>query len=367
MAIEIQCPECSGRLRVGDHLVGKKVKCPKCKAIFPAREAEEEEVVDEIEEEEEERPRKRKSRDDDDEERISDRIRKRRRDDDDEDEDEDRPRKKRRRDDDEDEDDDYDRPRRSAANPKKELQWVRLGTFLMFIGSIVTLSAIGLEMLLNILARTGAWGSQPDWVRLLMVGLPGLGGMCTFMTGLVFGILGPKRGPLLGLGIALVAISGLHLLFTIICLIPHGQFFGGIHINIGTQWNRAASALPVFSELGLGGFDPLPFFTALFEVATLVLLFLWLRALMLHYKRGASVVQSIIGICISGGAPLLLLIMSLVYYSIGMSGGMLSPTTVQVMSWISFTINFAAMLTVWGFVLLFTLTVNSFLEYQKPK
>jgi len=368
MAIEIQCPECSGKLRVGDNLVGKKVKCPKCKAIFPAKEAEEEEVVDEIEEEEEELPKKRKSRNDDDDERISERIRKRRREDEDEeDEDEERPRKRRRRDDDENEDDDYDRPRRSAGNPKEELKWVRLGTFLMFIGSIVTLSAIGLMMLLQILLMTGAWVLQPDWVHLLMVGLPGLGGICTFMTGLVFGILGPKRGPVLGLAIAAVAASGLHLLFAIICLIPQTQSFGGIRVNLGSQWKWAATAIPVFSELALSGFEPLPFFTALFEVATLVLLYLWLRALMLHYKRGADVAQSIVGICISGGAPVLLLIMSLIFYSIEKSGGISSLTTVRVMFWISFSITYAAILAVWVFVLLFTLTVNSFLEYQKPK
>jgi predicted Zn finger-like uncharacterized protein len=32
----IHCPECSRKLRVPDHLLGKKVKCPSCSAIFTA-------------------------------------------------------------------------------------------------------------------------------------------------------------------------------------------------------------------------------------------------------------------------------------------------------------------------------------------
>ena len=42
----ITCPECDGKLKVPDRLLGKKVKCPSCKAIFQAQppDAEEEEV-----------------------------------------------------------------------------------------------------------------------------------------------------------------------------------------------------------------------------------------------------------------------------------------------------------------------------------
>ncbi|HEY7326578.1 MAG TPA: DUF4190 domain-containing protein [Gemmataceae bacterium] len=35
MPISVICPECSGKLRVADNLVGKKIKCPKCSATFP--------------------------------------------------------------------------------------------------------------------------------------------------------------------------------------------------------------------------------------------------------------------------------------------------------------------------------------------
>jgi predicted Zn finger-like uncharacterized protein len=36
MAIALICPQCSANLRVGDHLAGKKIKCPKCSTIFRA-------------------------------------------------------------------------------------------------------------------------------------------------------------------------------------------------------------------------------------------------------------------------------------------------------------------------------------------
>jgi predicted Zn finger-like uncharacterized protein len=36
MTLSLTCPECRGRLKVADNLAGKKVKCPKCAAVFPA-------------------------------------------------------------------------------------------------------------------------------------------------------------------------------------------------------------------------------------------------------------------------------------------------------------------------------------------
>jgi predicted Zn finger-like uncharacterized protein len=40
MPISLTCPQCSGKLRVADNLAGKRVKCPKCSATFPAGPAE---------------------------------------------------------------------------------------------------------------------------------------------------------------------------------------------------------------------------------------------------------------------------------------------------------------------------------------
>lgn len=36
MSISLTCPQCNGKLKVADNLAGKKIKCPKCSAVFPA-------------------------------------------------------------------------------------------------------------------------------------------------------------------------------------------------------------------------------------------------------------------------------------------------------------------------------------------
>jgi phage FluMu protein Com len=41
MSISLTCPECSGNLKVADNLAGKKIKCPKCSAVFPVSAPEE--------------------------------------------------------------------------------------------------------------------------------------------------------------------------------------------------------------------------------------------------------------------------------------------------------------------------------------
>lgn len=41
MSISLTCPECSGKLKVADNLAGKKIKCPKCAAVFAAAATEE--------------------------------------------------------------------------------------------------------------------------------------------------------------------------------------------------------------------------------------------------------------------------------------------------------------------------------------
>lgn len=98
MPQQVRCPECDATLRVPDHLLGKNVKCPRCKQTFTAQVERE---VDELEEAETEpepeppRPRKRPViRDEEDEEE------------------EERPRRRRPRDEDEDEEEEEDRPRR---------------------------------------------------------------------------------------------------------------------------------------------------------------------------------------------------------------------------------------------------------------
>jgi predicted Zn finger-like uncharacterized protein len=49
MPLEINCPACSAKLRVGDDKLGKKVRCPKCKEIFTAEEeVDQVEVIDDL-------------------------------------------------------------------------------------------------------------------------------------------------------------------------------------------------------------------------------------------------------------------------------------------------------------------------------
>ncbi len=36
MSLFLTCPGCGGQLKVADNLAGKKIKCPKCAAVFPA-------------------------------------------------------------------------------------------------------------------------------------------------------------------------------------------------------------------------------------------------------------------------------------------------------------------------------------------
>lgn len=84
MPISLTCTKCNGKLRVADHLVGKKIKCPKCSALLsvPAEEQAAitkekppakseaiaqtvtalEEIDDDEDEDEEEAPRTRKSK-----------------------------------------------------------------------------------------------------------------------------------------------------------------------------------------------------------------------------------------------------------------------------------------------------------------
>jgi hypothetical protein len=35
MPLSLICPECGGKLNIADNLAGKKIKCPKCSAVFP--------------------------------------------------------------------------------------------------------------------------------------------------------------------------------------------------------------------------------------------------------------------------------------------------------------------------------------------
>jgi predicted Zn finger-like uncharacterized protein len=276
MSVMVSCPKCGGQLRARDEQLGKKVRCPKCKGIFTAEAEEEPEEVDEPGEEEEETPRRRtvrsRRRDEEDE-----KPRKRRtRDEDEDEEDEDGPRRRRGRDDDEDEEPD----RRRERNPRRERAWAERGTLLMLIGTGVNLGALLLLLLLTTLAILGGILSG-DWVVLLLVGLPGLGGLVTFTVGAVFSLLGPKARGALGFGIATLAVAGVQILLLLIALFPQEVNVGfGAPLRGSIDWPRFASALPIFDTLGLslaapsgrgGSIDVLLVFTGLVEAARLAL------------------------------------------------------------------------------------------------
>lgn len=45
MPISVTCPSCETRLKVGEHLAGRKVKCPRCSAVVPVSENGEDEAL----------------------------------------------------------------------------------------------------------------------------------------------------------------------------------------------------------------------------------------------------------------------------------------------------------------------------------
>lgn len=163
------------------------------------------------------RARKKRGRDDDDDD---DRPRSRRRDVDD-DEDDDRPRSRRRgRVDDDDDDrprsrrrgrDDYDdRPRSRATTA----QWrnVRTGLNLVTIGFWCQVGALGI--LLFTLFLTIIIGEHVEELY-IPAGLAGFANWVLACIGFSFFIAGPKKGNLLGLTIALIAVTAIHLALVI--------------------------------------------------------------------------------------------------------------------------------------------------------
>ncbi|MFL5341477.1 MAG: hypothetical protein ACJ8F7_15130 [Gemmataceae bacterium] len=111
MSLTVNCPDCDSPLKVPDNLVGRKVRCPKCKVEFVAtaagpasegivapRPPERESAETYRSAEDEDRPAARRPlREDDEDDEERPRRRSRRRDDDDDDEYDDRPRRRRRR------------------------------------------------------------------------------------------------------------------------------------------------------------------------------------------------------------------------------------------------------------------------------
>ena len=374
----ISCPECAGKLRVAEALLGKKVRCPTCKVVFVAEDpAAAVEELDELEELVEE-PRQRKStrfREDEDEEEDRPRQRRRPVDEDEDDDYDDRPRRRRRAEDDEDEDDWDDKPVPKKGQAKKQLAWARLGALLIFIYAIVALSSIGILFLLTFLRLLGV--SIPDMVTLLLVGLPGLGGVITGLTGMVFTILGPPRKAAFGLAIAATATGALHLLLLFVSMINSmqaHQFLGGGFSGIfGGGWGEEATAMLSFAHVSdmfgqISLFNPLSLFIALIEVGSLIVTSLYLRAVVLNFpSRQAPAKQAIVQVIITGSAAVLLIIMGLIFRAL--MSATISPggsfTGLKIITWISVLLNYGIIITVYVFLLMLTMNVKSYLQRQK--
>jgi predicted Zn finger-like uncharacterized protein len=67
MATPIQCPECDTSMKVADEVIGKKVRCKSCKAVFRAESSDVEVAEDDEPAPRKAKPVKRAARDDDDE------------------------------------------------------------------------------------------------------------------------------------------------------------------------------------------------------------------------------------------------------------------------------------------------------------
>ncbi len=373
----ITCPECQGKLRIKDELLGKKIKCPKCQKAFVAK-VEEKEPAEPEEIEEEEAParpaarkrrdededeRPRKKRRDEEEEEEDDRPRKKRRDEEDEEEEdapkkkrrdeeeeeeEERPRKKRR----DDEDEDEDGAKKKASSPEEMLKWLRLSLMLVFIGTCVTLGTTAMRFLLLIIALS--MNGLYDWIALLLVGLPGLGGTAAFTTGLVFGIFGPHKKTALAMSIAVISTAGLHLLFALIAILI------GVSNSMGyaaRAWLDGATTLPALTMLGRG-MDVLAFFAGLFELGSLVVLCLWFRAVKLNYQKRVAFSQFLLPICFAGGAPFFLMLLNLILFSA--APGM-------AVFWVSQILTGLLMIAVYVFYMLLTLNVWTFVKEQRVK
>jgi predicted Zn finger-like uncharacterized protein len=315
MSVVLTCPECGGQLRARDEQLGKKVRCPKCKEVFTAESEEDPEAFEEPEEEEEapRRPAVRSRRRDED-----DRPRQRRaREEGEEDEEEDRPRKRRGRYEDE------EPRRRQERDPRRERAWAGLSILLMLIGTAVNLGALLLLLLLTSLAVLGGILSD-NWVMLLLVGLPGLGGMMTFTVGAGFSLLGPWKWGGLGFSIATLVLTGMQLLLLLSALIPQDVAVGfGPPLRASIDWQRFASALPVFNAVGLHllassgrggiGLDVVLLFTGLFEAVRLVLAALWLRSVEQTSTKLGAGGGWLLAVIAAGSSPAVLMLLGILF------------------------------------------------------
>jgi hypothetical protein len=216
------------------------------------------------------RPRSKRRDDDDD-----DRPRSKRRGRDDDDDDDDRPRSKRRGRDDDD-DDDYRDEKYERARKREEaalFHRTHLAINLIGIGFWCQVGALGLLFLiipfLGVLC--GEYSLSGDLLPL--AGLPGMATWIVAAVGFGFLIAGVKKGNLLGLTIALAAVSGIHLIlvFVISFSKEYSPLAGATGVG-SISWSQMPTQLiTLVAFLGSSRFITIVFLTALLEVARYIL------------------------------------------------------------------------------------------------
>jgi hypothetical protein len=357
MAEVIVCPECDNKMKIPERLLGKKVKCPNCKAVIDTEAPEEAEEAEEVEERRvTSRSSRSRARD-----RDEDEVRPRRRRD--EEDEEDRPRRRRREEEDEDEEEEAPRRAKKGRDPREVLGWARLSALLCFIGACVSLGALGFMLITHIIVVSSFPIMNPTsvipklvwWMVLLLVAIPGIGGTLTADVGLVFGFFGPHKKGALGFCIAAVALAGVHLLLLVLGFVlidrrglVAGQILGG---GMDAQWARLGTTLTAFQALAMADFffDALFFITALVEVARLVLVVLWARAVLLNYKESSGLW---LGAVIALGAMVVVLPL------IGLLGRMRVSSLTGAKALMFFTIGLTDLAIIGGWVFVFLMTTQ---------
>lgn len=353
----ISCPHCDRKLRVPDHLLGKKVKCPGCGTMFtgqaagaeddvtpktkPRAAAPREERIEEKpraarrsvvpppeDEYEEERPRRRRR--DEDEEDEDDRPRSRRRDEEEED-DYDRPRSRRRRD--EEEDEDY--PRSARADAYEEVEedeaglssrtrqgWrkVRQGINYIILSVWVLLGQFGFSIIGGMVAgiagasamssaktggqAVGAAATAGAGVIIVMVIalLIGLASQALSVVGRVFCLnVPPGRGG----GLKNLAIASLGLYAGALVFQYLGNIISWAQLGFGAGGSPFASIGSGIAGMSVGGIG------ALLAIAGIIVFMLFLRAVALAVKarQVANGIKTwLITMAISTGVGILLMI-----------------------------------------------------------
>ena len=360
----INCPKCQGKLHFPDDSPLRRVKCPSCSHFFIAgpngpvgdgnsgviektksappkssKASSSHELLDLDEEEERPRSKRRIDEDDDDRPRVrrrdedeedDDRPRSRRRDEEDDDED-DRPRSKRRSRNEEDDDEPPSKRRgrdeyEDRTTPKQlavQFRNARQGVSLLGIGLWCEMGACAAMLLIFLLARLDVYSAD----LMALAGLPGIASWILAVIGCSFLVAGPKKGNLLGLSIALVAVAGIHLV--LVCIVAferdssiYGYGYGGSSVN----WHAMVTEFDMLMAMILyGRVRFLNLFCALLELAQFILLMLTLKEICQACKDRATAkkAKSLLILMPSGLGLFLVvyLLMKLIFENTAMGSG----------------------------------------------